>query len=460
MADGEQRKLAPMLDRMVDGSCSDESREVFSCYLDENPQLQDAVVRQMAVLSLLQWSLSPTLSPSLESSPTTSFGGSSEPASTATRTAPPKRWGRWMLAAGVAASLLLASFVWLTTNGQLEGVGAYSTSADAQLGTKSSALAKDHSVVPGTLSVQSGQLVIEFVNGVEMKVNGPAECVIHSDLFVELNRGQATADVPRWARGFTIATPDIEIVDLGTRFGVSKLVDVRTDVVVFEGEVDLKSLQSTAQTFQRRLTQGEAARISQLGGIERIFQVHGDAYDNEWSTLARLDQNGVIARVWDNLNGDEGTRYYQVISTGFGEDVPAYVDHPHEWNSLSAAGLPAFLQQADYVRTVNDYRYMGYLAIQVEMAASANLYVFFDTRVLVPEWLSSGFVNTGMEVGLDEDAWGGNPTFSLDGGAGHSIDNVFTVWCRPCEAGEVVVLGSMGVGSEARAMYGIAATRR
>ena len=65
-----------------------------------------------------------------------------------------------------------------------------------------------------------------------------------------------------------------------------------------------------------------------------------------------------------------------------------------------------------------------------------------------------------VDVGLDEDAWDGNPTFTVSTGAGQSIDNTFSVYRRACAAGETFVLGSMGAGSEARAMYGVAATLR
>ena len=37
------------------------------------------------------------------------------------------------------------------------------------------------------------------------------------------------------------------------------------------------------------------------------------------------------------------------------------------------------------------------------------------------------------------------------------IDNVFNVWRRRCERGEVVEIGAMGTRANARAMYGIAA---
>jgi len=477
MKNNSEKKLIELFDRVVEGSCADEERGEFSRLLDENPQLKDRLLEQLHAHGLLHWSLSPTASPvdfigpdadlnevSAAEFPVdgvTAAGNVTAQTRTAS-TVGTRRWRHWAAASAVlAASILIGLFaLLLNTTTNTTAVGTFAIIDQAIVSAESTAVASDKNIVPGTLVIESGQLAIEFVNGVEMKVNGPATLSIESDMLVHLVRGQATADVPRWARGFTIATPDIEIVDLGTRFGVAKLEDVKTDVVVFEGEVDIKSLEPAEKKFARRLTQGEAARINYLGEIERIFEIHGDAYDNEWSTLARLDQGGVVSRVWDNLNGTKSVSYYQVMVGGLGEDAPAYVDHPHQWNALTDAGLPEFLRHADYVRTINDYRYMGQLSIQVQFAGDADLYVFFDNRVRVPEWLSDQFEDTGYQVGLDEDAWHGNPTFSVEVGPGNSIDNVFTVYRRSCAAGETMVLGSMGIGQEARAMYGIAATPR
>jgi len=315
-------------------------------------------------------------------------------------------------------------------------------------------------VSAGRLEITSGRFAMEFENDVQFEVTGPASCEIVSGMLVKLTSGQATADVPRWARGFTIETLDVEVIDLGTRFGVSAQAAGRTDVVVFEGLVDLKSLSSNKRPFKRRLTQGEAARIDRKGDIQRIFQVHGESVGNSWSTADLPNQGAIITAVWDNLTSTKSVSYYQVLTAGFVEDAPAYVDHPHQWNAATKEGLPGFLQGADFVRTINDYRYSGELVIHVEIARDATLFVLFDNRTPAPDWLKEQFTNTALQVGLDEDAWFGNPTFTVDVGPGVSIDNVFTIWSRPCSAGDVMTLGSMGVGSEARAMYGIVATPR
>jgi hypothetical protein len=463
-----ETRLLQLLDTVLDGSYSESDRAEFSALLEEHPELTPLVVKQLRTHALLNWKLAPsTLAPQgVEVVPAAEqpdgvdefvceLRGDTEP-----MPQPLGHWSRWRASsvwiAALAATLLVASFVTLSSG---TGVGSVIDAQTAVFAKTSTAVDGDR-VAAGRLEIESGRFAMEFENGVKFEITGPASCEIVSGMLVKLDSGQATADVPRWARGFTIETPDVEVIDLGTRFGVATSDAGKTDVVVFEGLVDLKSLSTNKRPFKRRLTQGEAARIDRKGEIERIFQVHGESVGNNWSTADLPNQQAIITAVWDNFKSTKSVSYYQVVIGGFGEDAPAYVDHPHQWNAATKDGLPAFLRGADYVRTINDFRYHIEQVIHVEIARDSTLYVLFDNRTPAPGWLKEQFVNTTQQVGLDEDAWLGNPTFSVDVGPGVSIDNVFTVWSRPCSAGDVITLGSMGAGGEARAMYGIVAVPR
>ena len=463
-----ETRLLQLLDTVLDGSYSESDRAEFSALLEDHPELTPLVVKQLRTHALLNWKLAPsTLAPQgVDVMPARedAVGDAdfvcdlnNQETSSAPRS-PWRAYGGWIGA--IAATLLVAA---LATGpglrGYTPGVGRVVDAQTAVFAKNSTAVVGER-VAAGRLEIESGRFAMEFENDVKFEITGPASCEIVSGMLVKLRSGQATADVPRWARGFTIETPDVEVIDLGTRFGVSARADGQTDVVVFEGLVDLKSVSSNKRPFKRRLTQGEAARINHKGDLERIFQVHGESVGNNWSTADLPNQGAIITAVWDNLNSTKSVSYYQVLTGGFVEDAPAYVDHPHQWNAVTKQGLPKVLQGADFVRTINDYRYSGELVIHVEIARDATLFVLFDNRTPAPDWLKEQFVNTAQQVGLDEDAWFGNPTFSVDVGPGVSIDNVFTVWSRPCSAGDVMTLGSMGVGGEARAMYGIVAVPR
>jgi hypothetical protein len=284
--------------------------------------------------------------------------------------------------------------------------------------------------------------------------------MIESDMLVHLDRGQATAHVPESAIGFTINTPVINVIDQGTEFGVAVRDGGLTDVIVFDGIVDLKDGISSAGTA-KRLEHGEGARVDRAGGFGRIMQVGRNAAGRWWTADFPDSDMSVIREVRDNIPPSDGSKYfcYQITVRALGDDVGAYGDrHPHQWNGLTAAGLPEFLRGADYVKTFNDYRYMNDFAMVVEMARPANLFLFFDDRVPLPDWLLERFEDTGVNIGLDEGPWEGIPDHRTAVGAGRSIDNVFSVWRRRCVENESVELGPVGDSSEARAMYGVAAT--
>jgi hypothetical protein len=463
-----ETRLLHLLDTVLDGSYSESDRAEFSALLEEHPELTPLVVKQLRTHALLNWKLAPsTLAPQgFDVMPAREEADgdadfvcdlNDKDATATDRPTPQSSWRTYVGWIGaVAATLLVAALI--SAPGRT-GVGRVVDAQTAVFAKSSTAIVGDR-VAAGRLEIESGRFAMEFENDVKFEITGPASCEIVSGMLVKLQSGQATADVPRWARGFTIETPDVEVIDLGTRFGVATSDAGKTDVVVFEGLVDLKSLSTNKRPFKRRLTQGEAARIDRKGEIERIFQVHGESVGNNWSTADLPNQGAIITAVWDNFNSTKSVSYYQIVTGGFGEDAPAYVDHPHQWNAFTKEGLPEFLRGADYVRTINDFRYHIEQVIHVEIARDSTLYVLFDNRTPAPGWLKEQFVNTTQQVGLDEDAWLGNPTFSVDVGPGVSIDNVFTVWSRPCSAGDVMTLGSMGAGGEARAMYGIVAVPR
>jgi len=105
------------------------------------------------------------------------------------------------------------------------------------------------------LDLAAGLLEIEFGDGARLILEGPAKFVVQSRDAGGLQLGKLVAHVPDEARGFTIQTPGVKIVDLGTEFGVS--VDEKSDseMTVLEGEV-------TAQTARAKLAllAGQAVR--------------------------------------------------------------------------------------------------------------------------------------------------------------------------------------------------------
>jgi hypothetical protein len=462
MMDGTEKRLQLLLDSILDATGADGQRREFAKLVEQNPDLIAPLIEQMRTHSLLQWlcdevKIGKVKVPSV---------GDQVRCDASQRRPARRSYIGWV--ATLAAIFVLggAATLWWIEFRQAKSVGGGNAVAEVVdegsviWSDRTTALHPDRSIYPGRLEFESGLLTLRFRSGATVTFRGASSIQIESDMLVRLDRGQATAQVPHWAKGFTIETTDVKVVDLGTQFGVMAGGDSSTDVVIFEGAVDVKPT-GGPENIRKRLVQGQAARIDRGGAIKRIAEVRGDTKNGWTTTTGSGALPSVFASIRDNIPSTGGTDYFyfcQVAPGGLQEDALAYVDHrPHQWNGLTAAGLPDFLRGADLCRTFNDYRYMSYFEMVVKLARPANLYVFFDDRVPTPDWLLERFENTGVKIGLDEGPDDGIPDHRTAVGPGNSIDNVFTVWRRRCTAGEVVKIGAMGTRADARAMYGIAA---
>lgn len=455
-----QTRFRELVDRIVDGSCSDAERREFEKIVENDQSLAGEIVEQIRTHSLLQWQAQ-----DLSSLASTSAKQIEFPEKGLSDRSRFRLNGKVMMAAAIA---LIACTTWawfefgrrLDKSASLSAVAEISREDVVDWAEGSTALKNHQQIVPGRLEIKSGTLTLRFRSGATLTVYGPVAMQVESDMLVRLEKGRASAHVPQWARGFTVQTPDAKVVDLGTRFGVDARTNGLTDVVVFEGEVDVTPAIGTA-TVPTRLTQGEAARVDRQGAIGRIVEVRRDQWGGQWSTESPLPGHSVFKAIRDNIKPADSAKFYQITPHGLVEDAPAYVDRRHQWNGVTAEGLPDFLRGADYVRTFNDYKYHAELEIELELSEPADVYIFSDDRVVTPKWLTTQFENTGFKIGLDEGPWPeinpNDPNLSTDIGAGNSIDNVFTVWRRRCERPETLILGAIGEPVEACAIYGIAA---
>ncbi|HBO43111.1 MAG TPA: hypothetical protein DD670_04090 [Planctomycetaceae bacterium] len=323
---------------------------------------------------------------------------------------------------------------------------------------------------PRSIRLDAGSARVTLPKVGYMLVDGPADVELIAPLRARLNRGRIRVRVTEESgRGFVVETPDGEVVDLSTEFGLEVAENKYSGVVVFAGAVDLRLAGSAAGSEPRveRLTGGEGATFNKLGELGRVVSITTGKVatflsQNEASVNS---QKAVIVKVADNLRSDDTKKFYEIVPGGLGEDVLAYVDRPeHEWNGLSKAGIPKFLVGADYVKTFSDDKTRSDTVIRVWLSRPATLYVFYDGKLKPPEWLTSEFRRTGDRVGMDLGPW---PTINRPVqravGPGERIDHWFTVWKRVVRKPGVVQLGGNGTHdtkgrpSDFPYMYGIAA---
>jgi hypothetical protein len=265
-------------------------------------------------------------------------------------------------------------------------------------------------------------------------------------------------------KGIVVQTPRAKVVDLGTQFGLSISETGETEVVVFQGSVDMSYAPptGTANARPRRLRQGDALLLNNAGEFQRIMAVQRNDF------LAALDgprrplPEPVIANVHDNIRTAESVKSYQIVRNGLDEDAPCFVDRNHQWNGIDQSGLPEFLLGADYVMPFNDDKFVHTLEIELELLRPAYLYVFIDNNMEIPEWVRKDFVDTGVDIGLDGAKTEWHRSDSLAIGPGNSVDFPFSVWRRHVKKPGQVTLGSVSppkVGTRRYGfnMYGIAA---
>lgn len=131
------------------------------------------------------------------------------------------------------------------------------------------------SLPPGRWKLASGIAELEFYNGASVILQGPADLEITSADGGILHAGKLRAQVPEHARGFTITSPDVKLVDLGTAFGMEVGAPGGTEVQVFEGKVQLYeprpgSVPNPGDIPGDELVAGQGRRMSADGGATPI----------------------------------------------------------------------------------------------------------------------------------------------------------------------------------------------
>lgn len=318
---------------------------------------------------------------------------------------------------------------------------------------------------------REGTLTLAFYSGAEVKIFGPAKFSISSPKSILCSHGRVTTRVEESGKGFTIDTPKARIVDLGTEFGVDISEEGDTQVVVFQGSVDLKqpsapetaAPESAAAWTPRTLEQGDALLLDHTGEAQRVMAVQrGDFFPTSLvDDYGRRRRAPVILDVRDNIRALESTKCYQIVWGGLREDAVGFVDREHQWNGKDEAGIPEFLLGADYVMPFNDDKFISDLRVELTLSQPATCYVFLDDNMPPPEWLRKEFQDTGLDIALDGGTTQWHKDHALGEGAGQSVDFPFSIWSRNVASAGTISLGGVNPPrdksrSKGFNMYGIA----
>jgi hypothetical protein len=319
-----------------------------------------------------------------------------------------------------------------------------------------------------TIYLEDGAAELRLVTNTVAVLESPLVMQVLSVDRVRVISGNIKVEVAKGTEGFSVETASAEVIDLGTEFAVN-VADGNTDVVVYDGEVDLKltgtDVSNDAERVTKRFRAGEAVHVSDDGTLSRIVNVTR-------TNFALVEQRQpLISAVKDNVARSEIWNFYEIVPGGMGEDQQAYVDRPHEWNGATPEGIPGYLGGGDYVKTFCNDKITKDLHVEVTLSRPAILFVLFDKRAVPPDWLTQSFEATGDDIGIDEtifDVWK-QKTYGedhLEVGPGNGIERRFSIWRKVVTEPGVVSLGPNGAPiSETKsldlnakmAMYGIVA---
>lgn len=279
---------------LIDGYCSDSLTDAEFAELEGALRKNVELRRLVLEYRMLDSDLRSIASADLPIGPVDT--GSSPEVSTIRRL----RIEVWAMAAAIAVLAAGVAFLGLrqassNTVADVEpdldhGVAVLIQAIDAQWENRQ--LRQGDSLAPGRWQLNQGTAELEFYSGASVILEAPAELEIVSDKGGVLHGGKLRAQVPLHAHGFTITTKDVELVDLGTSFGMEVGADSGTAVHVFEGKVELFEPDSDRRIGEgRELVSGQGSLVDPNGLASAI-----EASDVDFLSPSDLETQSRVLR--------------------------------------------------------------------------------------------------------------------------------------------------------------------
>ena len=180
----------------------------------------------------------------------------------------------------------------------------------------------------GLLELRSGVVEIAFNSGARVFLEGPARLSVESENRAFLKSGKLTAEVNPHSTGFTINTPRMNIVDIGTRFGVRVDDSGDTEAHVMEGEVEAS--RSGGNAVEVLLREGLAIKadsrpLSSMTPIpyagDQFVLTAGPSPSETPAIEFQFDESGGAALI-DSGNSPKGGPYDLSLLDGQFDEVP------------------------------------------------------------------------------------------------------------------------------------------
>ncbi len=273
------------------------------------------------------------------------------------------------------------------------------------------ALREDGWIPAGLLEVKEGLAEIAFNSGARAFVEGPARLNIASENRVFLESGSLTAEVSPRAAGFTVNTPRMNVVDIGTRFGVRVCPEGETEVHVLEGIVEAS--RSSGHAVSVILREGLALRADSrpLSALVPI-PYGGDQF--ALTTVPGREPVPVIEYLFDESGGsaalDSGSGLHggpydlDLLEGNSFDDSPRRAPGARGGGLVFSQGQQVSTPLPQVFRLENPFTIAFWLKIPPEIGRTIDDYV-----------IGWGREGTGWEFGCRNAPGGGNLIAAKDG---------------------------------------------
>lgn len=157
----------------------------------------------------------------------------------------------------------------------------------------------------GPLELNEGYAKIRFEYGTEVILEGPARFEVTGPEEMSVHRGRLYARSPSSAIGFTISSPHLKIIDLGTEFGVKVAGDGTADVHMIQGKASLITGQEGSTQSSEIIHAGQARRVDLQERMKDI-RLEEDLFARQISSKTGLIWRGEDLSLADLVGGGNG----------------------------------------------------------------------------------------------------------------------------------------------------------
>ena len=255
MTEDEEAELESLLMELTEGQLSPEQGRRLAVMTRRNPAARQRYLEYCQVHTMLAWEhgvLGDLLSPELSAAPAT----------------PSVSFGVWRPLSVAAAIALAGVILWAPWGPRSrvkpgETVASLTRSVAARLELFGASIDFNNgsAIRTGSYQLDEGLVQITFQSGVEVVIEAPASFEIHGPASILLNEGRMAANVTPEGVGFTVETPDAEVVDYGTEFAIEVVGKRSSEVHVFDGEVEVQPKHRDSAIDPVRLVTNQATRI-------------------------------------------------------------------------------------------------------------------------------------------------------------------------------------------------------